>query len=255
MATGPIIHHYVPRFLLRRFADPKTGQVWVYEKGTGRVWQCNPENVAAERRYYAFTGEDGKPNSTVEDAFSKLEGHAASIIERLERDKTLPTTTERPILAEFIAFSMLRGPSFRKRFERFQGEIAKRLSLMLAHHKEAFERTVKEVEQKTGQKFDVPTEEVRQAVLEGAFKYEGTLFSSLDMMLDLSPELAGVIHQMRWQLLYAPDGVSFITSDRHVVLANPKLRPHPIYGNPGLGQKDVLVFFPLRQKCSLFCRL
>lgn len=244
----PVVHHYVPRFLLRRFADPKTGQVWVYEKGAGRVWQCNPENVAAERRYYAFTGERGEPDNTVEDAFSKLEGQVAPIIDRFDRDKAMPTTAERQILAEFIALSLLRVPSFRKPVERFHGEIAEKLSLMMAHHKEAFERTVREVEQKTGQKPNVSAEDLRQAILSKKFKYEGSPFASLEMMLEVSPKIARIIHQMRWQLLHAPDGVSFITSDRPVVLANPKLPPYPIYGTPRTGPEGCFGVLPARAK-------
>ena len=169
MPTAPTVHHYVPRFLLRRFADPKTGQVWVYEKGAGRSWRCNPENVAAERRYYAFTGESGQPDNTVEAAFSELEGRVAGIIERCEREKTLTTTDERGILAEFIACSLLRVPSFRKPVERFVGLIAKKLSLLMAHHPDAFERSVRKMEQETGQTFNAPVEEVRKPVTRNHF--------------------------------------------------------------------------------------
>ncbi len=253
-ATGPIIHHYVSRFLLRRFADPKTGLLWAYEKGTGRSWQCNPKQVAAERRYYAFTGEDGKPDNAVEDALSKLEGEVSPIIERVERDLALPSPNERAVLALFIALSVSRVPSFRKPVERFYGEVARKLSLVMAHHKEYFYRVVGEAERARGQKFDTPVEQVRQAVLNGDLAYEGSPFASLEMMLETSPQIAEIIHQMRWQFLHAPAGVSFITSDRPVVWVNPKLPPHPVYGNPGLAQKDILLLFPIGPRVCFLAR-
>jgi len=51
MNNYPKLHHYVPRFYLKRFLN-KDGRLWVFDKGTQKIFQTIPENVAAETHFY-----------------------------------------------------------------------------------------------------------------------------------------------------------------------------------------------------------
>jgi hypothetical protein len=52
----PEVQHYVPKFILRNFADDKE-QLHVFDKSTGRKFRPNLKNIAGERNFYVV--EDG----------------------------------------------------------------------------------------------------------------------------------------------------------------------------------------------------
>jgi hypothetical protein len=68
-------HHYVPRFLLERFADERDakGQVWALDKTSGRPFKTNPRNVAAISNFYT---QDGEPEDAAEETLARLEATA-----------------------------------------------------------------------------------------------------------------------------------------------------------------------------------
>ena len=51
--SRPKLHHYLPQFILREFAAPN-GRVYVFDKQLSRSFPSNPENLAAESRFYNF---------------------------------------------------------------------------------------------------------------------------------------------------------------------------------------------------------
>ena len=42
--NNPKRHHYIPRFLLRNFLD-EDGQLWIYDKGQGKIYRASPKNA------------------------------------------------------------------------------------------------------------------------------------------------------------------------------------------------------------------
>ena len=49
--TAPKLHHYVPQFYLRRFADT-SGQLWLWDRHRDRVFHTSPNSIAAENNFY-----------------------------------------------------------------------------------------------------------------------------------------------------------------------------------------------------------
>src|SRR3954469_8844968 len=78
--NGPKLHHYVPKFHLRRFADPK-GRLWVWDKTADRVFPSAPGGIAAETQFYRLTQYEvlGHDPLTMETQLSALEGEVAKI--------------------------------------------------------------------------------------------------------------------------------------------------------------------------------
>jgi hypothetical protein len=78
--TGPKLHHYVPQFHLRRFADSK-GRFWVWDKAADRVFPSAPGGIAAETQFYRLTQYEmlGHDPLTMEKQLSALEGEVAKI--------------------------------------------------------------------------------------------------------------------------------------------------------------------------------
>lgn len=108
------LQHYVPRFLLRRFADVQNGRVHVFDKHTDAAFIANPNKVAAKNGLYSFKfiGHD----MTLEPALAELEGRAAPHVARILQDRRLhpEDALERVELARFFAVQLVRTPAHRE---------------------------------------------------------------------------------------------------------------------------------------------
>ncbi|MCK8784888.1 DUF4238 domain-containing protein [Roseomonas sp. NAR14] len=78
--NAPKLHHYVPQFHLRRFAD-KNGQLWIWDKRTDRVFKAAPCGIAAETHFYRLTQYEpgGHDPLALEKQLSEMEAEAAII--------------------------------------------------------------------------------------------------------------------------------------------------------------------------------
>jgi hypothetical protein len=59
--------HYVPRFMLKRFAANEAGDIWMYDMKMRRSRKAHINRVAAQHGYYDFTIRD-----IDQDAIDKL---------------------------------------------------------------------------------------------------------------------------------------------------------------------------------------
>ena len=78
--------HYIPRFLLRRFAiDPgeKTPHVWRLDKRSGRPNRVNPANETVIDHYYRVVLEDGTVVEEADKVLTRIEDMAARVIREL----------------------------------------------------------------------------------------------------------------------------------------------------------------------------
>ncbi|TAM83459.1 MAG: DUF4238 domain-containing protein [Acidobacteria bacterium] len=56
------LHHFVPRFYLQRFVDPRAGRalVWTYERGKQAPAMRSADHIAARNNYYTVDLGDGR---------------------------------------------------------------------------------------------------------------------------------------------------------------------------------------------------
>ena len=70
--ASPKQHHFVPRFYLERFTDPK-GHVWTFDKSTDKVFATSPSKLARESGFYEAPTLGNEIDQTVmEDMLSAL---------------------------------------------------------------------------------------------------------------------------------------------------------------------------------------
>lgn len=115
--TEPKLHHYVPQFHLRRFADEK-GRLWAWDRHADRVFQTSPGGIAAETQFYRLTQyeADGHDLLTLEKQLSDMEGEVALITDQWlgwlplmnPLDKMPMPRVNRWIVARFLAVQVLR---------------------------------------------------------------------------------------------------------------------------------------------------
>lgn len=76
----PKLHHYVPQFHLRRFADCD-GRLWIWDRDRDRLFPSSPGSIAAEKHFYLLNQYEalGHDPMTMERQLSSLEGEVALI--------------------------------------------------------------------------------------------------------------------------------------------------------------------------------
>jgi len=77
------LHHYVPQFYLRRFAD-EDGKFWVWDKIRDKIFRTNPKRVGAESNFYKLYdfADLGRDPLTLEKQFADLEGQVSLITDQ-----------------------------------------------------------------------------------------------------------------------------------------------------------------------------
>lgn len=115
--NAPKLHHYVPQFHLRRFAD-EAGKLWAWDKQSDRVFRASPGGIAAEKHFYRLTQyeSDGHDPLTMERQLSEMEGEVSLItdqwLEWLPQmkpfDRVPIPRINRWIVARYLAVQMLR---------------------------------------------------------------------------------------------------------------------------------------------------
>jgi hypothetical protein len=109
--------HYVPRFLLRRFAiDPtdKRSLVFRLDKKTGQPRRVNPANEVVVGHYYRIVGEDGTVDDTADEVLDRIETMAAEVIAKLADPAYTVTGDDVQRLVLFIVTLKNRTPQGRE---------------------------------------------------------------------------------------------------------------------------------------------
>src|SRR5579862_4474083 len=103
--------HWVPRFLIRNFAD-NDGRVFCLDFHTDEVSKRPPRRAASERGFNDFT-LDGEV-VTFEDKLEKIETKAAPILKQIVSAKSLVGVgaAQRQCVAEFMAAQSFRTKAF-----------------------------------------------------------------------------------------------------------------------------------------------
>ena len=81
--NAPKLHHYVPQFHLRRFADAR-GRLWVWDKTSDRMFDTMPGRITAETQFYQLTQyeTEGQDPLATEKQLSVIEGEVAKITDQ-----------------------------------------------------------------------------------------------------------------------------------------------------------------------------
>jgi hypothetical protein len=223
------IQHYVPKMLLRRFANrnPKGGrepQIYVFDKHAKRAFKTSVSNVVAERGFYDFdvAGEA----VSVEPSLSRLEARTAVAFERLleTRDLLSLTNEDREGIAAFIAVQHLRTRHFREVLVDQDRQLSEFLKAR-GHDPNTISNY---------QHFENENE----------LKEFATRF-----LIEALPELTGQLFLKTWVLMDALDGQSFIIGDNPVTFHN-DLDFGPL-GNIGFGVKGVQIHLPVSPDLTL----
>jgi hypothetical protein len=114
MAKISKLHHYVPRLILRKFAD-ESGQLNFVRRSSLTITKAAIRNLFAINHLYSRTEEDGSKDVSLEDFYASIEGDTGevltSIISAARSSQIVsPSSQERRVLDKFIYHLWRRTP-------------------------------------------------------------------------------------------------------------------------------------------------
>ncbi|MFE3753154.1 DUF4238 domain-containing protein [Nocardia tengchongensis] len=117
------LHHTVPKFYLRGFADHREWITTVRLPGV-KTYTQSIEKSAAINHFYSIDGHPDGPD-VFEKALSDMEGDAAVVLRAIEDGDWPLSEGQRGTLAMFLAIQTLRGPDHRRSMEYLAAQIAR----------------------------------------------------------------------------------------------------------------------------------
>lgn len=245
-------HHYVPQFYMANFATDNgkgTKIFWVYDKrGNTRIQ--TPINTAVESGLNYITLPDGSRSDLIETGyFAPLDGAAAEVIASLQRPtKVALTNKEANILARFIAACSIRVRQHLDTGKEMGEQFVAELLRQHAGNKEKFDETLHQAAKLAANPESFKSAANAEDPESFVANREFILAASLDLVEPLSKEIIS----MRWNILRAPEGHPFITSDSPVaVSAIGRENTRPVIG-VGFGLPDAEIFFPISPKLCIY---
>jgi hypothetical protein len=219
--SNPKKHHYVPRWYLEKFTDSE-GYLHVYDKGAGKWRRQRPKEVMAINQYYKQTwvpkGID--PNIFEIGLGQQTEPDGKNALELMLSNPQALTDEHSAAILVYLELQRIRVPR--------QAEQAKSL----------LQKTI----------LSLAPQEAVEAILKGDVKLE----IKDSFRIEFIRMAVGLFHpwfaRMKWRVIEAGDGSSFVTTDSPVTFFNRAFDPP---AEPGIGLAGTIVLFPLSSKYLL----
>ncbi|MER9846258.1 DUF4238 domain-containing protein [Mesorhizobium sp. M0106] len=221
-------HHYVPQFMLRRFAkERRPGKYFanVFDKSNGRTFPANVDSIFGETHFNRVETSSGVVS--VEDNMTSIESAAAPIIDRILSEISFKSVSESDFatLCIFVALQMNRGTGARNVLEDMINQLRGRIAEIVGE--------------------DNLPDEIKDASSENEKKKMGIVTS-----LDDLQEYAKTFAAKDCRLMIAPDGHEFIIGDNPVAITN-STPQDGLWSNLGLLCKGIEIYLPLSPKITL----
>lgn len=223
-------HHYLPRLLLRRFAETsgrREGLVWRLDRVSGQPRPVAPKYEAALPHYYRLEKPDGTTDSRPEDLLASIENATGPILRRLERGDE-PTAAERAWLALFVVLQHRRTPVAREWLKFYDEMTAKLTTEVSLANPQSFHRRARAAD--PNMSFEA-VEQVRLELLAdmeaGRLTVESTPSREVACMFLAADKVAeALVMGFTWAVIRAPAGSRFVLPDMGITLydATPPMR-------------------------------
>jgi hypothetical protein len=214
-------HHYIPRFILKKFKIINTGLIFQYARCKNPERKSIEKEAACIENLYSFNDKFSKSKSDfIENqlfAFS-LEKYASRIIRQIidEKDEIRLTNLERSILTSYVSFQYVRTPKFLY-FIQLMLEylhIEKGISideiLRIDFYKKSFFENYYQIDQKQFYKFSIRNN----------LNIEGIHDLILRLSIQIGDHLSSLIYKGKLNFLNAQEPAFFYLSDSPAEIFN-----------------------------------
>lgn len=215
--------HYVPRFLLRRFAS-NNEHIFVYDKSNDRQFRTNIANIASEKSFYDYDVDEEQ--FSIEPDLSDFESKSAPILNAILEYQSLQSLTDndRLVLSHFIVLQHVRTRRSRIAVHNWFEGIAEQL-----RDKGCSKKQIKDMG------FTTDIGELKAI--------------SVEMILNVATSLAPFIFQRNWRLRRTSLDSPFYTSDNPVALVYSHYSKS--IGDLGIFTPGLEIYFPISSTLCL----
>ena len=218
--------HYVPSFLLARWATPQTrdGRLFSLMVASGDVTQRKPGKVALLRDLYTLDRFEKSVNLVIEAFLGVIEGYAADPIKRLGAAPAAICDDDRATIAFFLALQQGRTPTGLSQHRQVAQTAAEAALHSFFRDKAAVASRYREKINRNATDDEIRNWAIEQitAFKEGRQTIELPDEAPFQAMLMSVSSVAAVVAQMNWTLLVGNS--EFVTSDRGLAMWDPQLR-------------------------------
>lgn len=227
--TEAKLHHYVPRFLLRRFSPDQTTEnppLWRLDKKTGHCSRSSVKNEAAVTHYNRLESVQDMPQNAVEDTLAMVDGLASGITADLVEGRTLEEV-KRLEMALFVYLQHQRTPRGRhwliSDFEQAKKLDAMRLLLDAGQMREFYgsqgEEVTLEEATRRGQEL---AHQLDSGRLELKAQHDHAVGA---MFIGANDAAVSIGSEMTWVVFHSRPGEEFVLSDHPVLIHDPTAGP------------------------------
>lgn len=242
----PKRHHHLPGSYLEGFC--REGMLWVFDSKQREYRQQQPINTAVRKHYYAVVDKDGNRRTDIESLLADIEGRATPVMRKLERSDAIDRD-DKEHLSIYLAFMMLRGPSFEEMVNDAHRQIAQLIGDITFKNEDRAKIALDTFARETGKKVVVSAADMVKFHQSRRYTIGVHRNASLRAMIDLSTKLADYFLRMNWVVIHAPERSGFVSTDSPVSILPPSNRPHLM--GTGIGTPSAVKIFPLSRRACL----
>lgn len=221
--------HYIPKYYLKGFSDPlKPSNIWVYEKGSNRIFSSTVRRVANENKRWP---------DTVEEYFAdKIEEPAKPVLDKIRNCRPM-TGNDKKIFSDYMVIMLKRVP---KNLERIKAGFPTVLEEVFAELNKEIFRSVEEYPSEKD-----AFQELLKELPRLKAKYENEFPVELwhdTLSLDSLPRVRAILPTMTWVFLTSEKKQPFLSSDN----------PLFFFEGLGMGRPESEITFPISSKTALW---
>jgi len=221
--------HYIPRYYLSGFTkNSKPPLIWVYEKGSSRVFATQIKNVAHETHYFPDNFETYLAND--------IEA-PANIVLRKIRGRKMLATKDKIALSNYMAVLWKRVPEGKKRLKEKNPKIGEGI------RKKLFEE-IEELKRKNPSKASL-LEKRRLEAQDILEKFENNHSEEIWRSVippEMTPRISKALSKMNWRFFICKEPNAFLTNDNPVF----------IFKHLGIGKEYSELTFPISNYITLW---
>ena len=221
--------HYIPKYYLNGFTDSlKPSNVWVYEKGSKRIFTTTVENVANENNRW--------PRDIEQCLANKIEEPAKPVLDKI-RSRQPITESDKYMLSAYIAVMLQRVP---KGLERMKEIAPKVIEEVFGNVKSDIQNLIIKYPEKKN---------ILEARLQELPSYKSKYENEFPMEVwyknlfpDAIPRFCETLRKMTWIFRTSDNIQPFLTSDNPIFF----------FKNIGIGNPRSEVTFPISSNVTLW---
>lgn len=219
--------HYIPKYYLKGFTDlQKPSNIWVYEKGSTRIFSTTIEKVAIENNRW--------PKDTEEYLANVIEDPANPVLEKIRNCQAI-TQDDKDVLSAYIVLMLKRVPKGLERMKEIAPEVADEVF-------ENVESSIQRLLVKYPEKRSI-LEAHLQKLPDYKLEYEKEFPMEVyynNLTPNSTPGILDVLRSMKWTFLIS-NGQPFLASDNPVFY----------FESLGLGNSTSELSFPISSDITL----